>query len=73
MIAMDITAHARILPLNDPDGALAFYPDTLRSEVRNDIGYGGIRWITASQARRFPGFPFAFAQKNTPERCDPQC
>jgi uncharacterized glyoxalase superfamily protein PhnB len=43
---MDITIHATFLPHDDPDAALAFYRDTLGFEVRNDVGYGGVRWIT---------------------------
>jgi uncharacterized glyoxalase superfamily protein PhnB len=43
---MDITIHATYLPHNDPDAALAFYRDTLGFEVRNDVGYQGMRWIT---------------------------
>jgi predicted enzyme related to lactoylglutathione lyase len=46
MTAMDITIHASFLPQDDPDAALAFYRDTLGFEVRNDVGYGGMRWIT---------------------------
>jgi uncharacterized glyoxalase superfamily protein PhnB len=42
----DITIHASFLPHNDPDAALAFYRDTLGFEVRNDVGYNGMRWIT---------------------------
>lgn len=43
---MEITIHASYLPQDDPDAALAFYRDTLGFEVRNDVGYGGMRWIT---------------------------
>src|SRR5512134_3362655 len=43
---MDITIHASFLPHSDPDASLAFYRDTLGFEVRNDVGYGGMRWIT---------------------------
>jgi uncharacterized glyoxalase superfamily protein PhnB len=43
---MDITIHSSFLPHNDPDAALAFYRDTLGFEVRNDVGYSGMRWIT---------------------------
>ena len=43
---MDITIHASFLPHDDPDAALTFYRDTLGFEVRNDVGYGGMRWIT---------------------------
>ena len=40
---MDITIHASFLPHNDPDASLVFYRDTLGFEVRNDVGYGGMR------------------------------
>jgi len=43
---MDITISASFLPHDDPDAALAFYRDMLGFEVRNDVGYGGLRWIT---------------------------
>jgi catechol 2,3-dioxygenase-like lactoylglutathione lyase family enzyme len=43
---MDITIHMTFLPQTDPDASLAFYRDTLGFEVRNDVGYGGMRWIT---------------------------
>jgi catechol 2,3-dioxygenase-like lactoylglutathione lyase family enzyme len=43
---MDITIHGTFLPHDDPDEALAFYRDTLGFEVRDDVGYGGMRWIT---------------------------
>jgi catechol 2,3-dioxygenase-like lactoylglutathione lyase family enzyme len=43
---MDITINASFLPQDDPDAALAFYRDTLGFELRNDVGYGGLRWIT---------------------------
>jgi predicted enzyme related to lactoylglutathione lyase len=50
MTAMDITIHASFLPQDDPDAALAFYRDTLGFEVRGDVGYGGMRWITVGPA-----------------------
>ena len=50
MIAMDLTIHTAFLPHTDPDAALAFYRDTLGFEVRNDVGYGGMRWITVGPA-----------------------
>lgn len=43
---MDITIHYSFLPHTDPDASLAFYRDTLGFEVRNDVGYEGMRWIT---------------------------
>ena len=53
MTSMDITINASFLPQDDPDAALAFYRDTLGFEVRNDVGYGGLRWITVGP----PGQP----------------
>ncbi|MCP2294177.1 putative conserved protein PhnB, glyoxalase superfamily [Nocardia amikacinitolerans] len=47
---MDISILASFLPQNDPDAALAFYRDTLGFEVRNDVGYNGMRWITVGPA-----------------------
>ena len=43
---MNITIHYAFLPQTDPEAALAFYRDTLGFEVRNDVGYDGMRWIT---------------------------
>jgi catechol 2,3-dioxygenase-like lactoylglutathione lyase family enzyme len=48
--AMDITIHASMLPQDDPEASLAFYRDTLGFEVRNDVGYGQMRWITVGPA-----------------------
>ena len=47
---MDITIHATFLPHNDPEVSLAFYRDTLGFEVRNDVGYNGMRWLTVGPA-----------------------
>jgi predicted enzyme related to lactoylglutathione lyase len=47
---MDITIHASFLPHSDPDASLVFYRDTLGFEVRNDVGYNGMRWITVGPA-----------------------
>jgi catechol 2,3-dioxygenase-like lactoylglutathione lyase family enzyme len=50
MTPMDITIHQVYLPQDDPDAALAFYRDTLGFEVRNDVDYRGLRWITVGPA-----------------------
>jgi uncharacterized glyoxalase superfamily protein PhnB len=50
---MDITIYSAFLPQDDPDAALAFYRDTLGFEVRNDVGYNGMRWLTVGP----PGQP----------------
>jgi len=50
MTAMDLTIHFTFLPHDDPDASLAFYRDTLGFEVRNDVRYGGMSWITVGPA-----------------------
>jgi catechol 2,3-dioxygenase-like lactoylglutathione lyase family enzyme len=47
---MDITIHSSFLPQDDPNAALAFYRDTLGFEVRNNVEYGGLHWITVGHA-----------------------
>ena len=47
---VNITIQSTFLPHDDPDAALAFYRDILGFEVRNDVGYGGMRWITVGPA-----------------------
>lgn len=53
MTAMDITIHSSFLPHTDPEASLAFYRDVLGFEVRLDVGYDGMRWITVGP----PGQP----------------
>ena len=50
MTVMDLTMHASFLPHDDPDASMAFYRDTLGFEVRNDVEYGGLHWITVGPA-----------------------
>jgi uncharacterized glyoxalase superfamily protein PhnB len=47
---MNITIHASMLPHLDADASIAFYRDTLGFEVRNDVEYGGMHWITVGPA-----------------------
>jgi catechol 2,3-dioxygenase-like lactoylglutathione lyase family enzyme len=47
---MDITIHSTFLPHDDPNASLAFYRDTLGFEVRNDVEYRGMHWITVGPA-----------------------
>lgn len=47
---MSIVIQATFLPHSDPDASLAFYRDILGFEVRNDVGYAGMRWITVGPA-----------------------
>ena len=57
---MDITINASFLPHNDPEATLAFYRDALGFEVRNDVGYGGMHWITVGPAGQ-PGTSIVLA------------
>jgi catechol 2,3-dioxygenase-like lactoylglutathione lyase family enzyme len=50
---MDITIHTSFLPHTDPEASLAFYRDTLGFEVRGDVAYGDLHWITVGA----PGQP----------------
>lgn len=43
---MTITVHSSFLPHLDPEASVAFYRDVLGFEVRQDVGYGDMRWIT---------------------------
>src|SRR5437667_8871561 len=50
MAGMDITIHACFLPHDDPEASLGFYRDLLGFEVRMDVEYGGMHWITVGPA-----------------------
>jgi len=39
--SIDLGIHVK-----DPEKSLAFYRDTLGFELRQDVGYGGMRWLT---------------------------
>ncbi|WP_433795773.1 VOC family protein [Actinoplanes sp. CA-252034] len=41
-----LVIHSAFLPADDPEKSLEFYRDGLGFEVRNDVGYGDMRWIT---------------------------
>ena len=53
MSDMDITIYSSFLPHDDAEAALAFYRDVLGFEVRLDVGYENMRWITVGP----PGQP----------------
>jgi Glyoxalase/Bleomycin resistance protein/Dioxygenase superfamily len=50
MTAMDLTIHASFLPHDDPEVWLALWRDLLGLEVGNDVGHGGMGWITVGPA-----------------------
>jgi predicted enzyme related to lactoylglutathione lyase len=41
-----ITILNSFLPHNDRDASVAFYRDALGFEIRNDVGYNGMHWLT---------------------------
>jgi catechol 2,3-dioxygenase-like lactoylglutathione lyase family enzyme len=43
---MSIELSQCFLAVHEPDEALAFYRDILGLEVRNDVAFEGMRWIT---------------------------
>jgi predicted enzyme related to lactoylglutathione lyase len=45
---MDIKISQCFIAVDDHDKALAFYRDALGLEVRNDVAYEGMRWVTVA-------------------------
>jgi catechol 2,3-dioxygenase-like lactoylglutathione lyase family enzyme len=43
---MDIKLSHCFIAVDDHDKALGFYRDVLGLEVRNDVGFEGMRWVT---------------------------
>jgi predicted enzyme related to lactoylglutathione lyase len=43
---MDIQLSSCFIAVDDHDKALGFYRDTLGLQVRNDVSYEGMRWVT---------------------------
>ncbi|MER6834871.1 VOC family protein [Streptomyces cellulosae] len=46
--ATDVRLAQCFVAVDDHDKALAFYCDVLGFEVRNDVGYEGMRWVTVA-------------------------
>jgi catechol 2,3-dioxygenase-like lactoylglutathione lyase family enzyme len=61
---MDLTIQASFLPHDDSEASLAFWRDALGFEVRNDVGYGKLRWITVGPADQ-PGTSILLAPPAT--------
>jgi uncharacterized glyoxalase superfamily protein PhnB len=49
---MDININVTFLPHTDPEASLAFYRDTLGFELRKDVGYENMRWLTLGPVGR---------------------
>jgi uncharacterized glyoxalase superfamily protein PhnB len=47
---MDISINASFLPHLDAEASLAFYRDALGFELRKDVGYADMRWLTVGPA-----------------------
>ncbi len=47
---MTIKIQNTFLPHTNADESLAFYRDVLGFELRNDVGYGDMRWLTIGSA-----------------------
>lgn len=47
---MQITIYQTMLPHDDADATLAFYRDALGFELRNDVEYNGMHWLTLGPA-----------------------
>ncbi|MFF2778969.1 VOC family protein [Streptomyces sp. NPDC058052] len=43
---MDINLHQCFLAVDDHEAALGFYRDALGFEIRKDVDFGGMRWVT---------------------------
>ncbi len=63
---MDITIANAFLPHTDRDASLAFYRDLLGFEVRKEVGYNGMYWITVGHPDQ-PGISLVL----TPPAADP--
>ena len=65
MTGMDITIHQTMLPHDDPDASMSFYRDTLGFEVRGDVEYGGMHWITVGPPNQ-PGTSSSCTRRQRP-------
>jgi len=63
---MDITIYSAFLPHTDRDAAVEFYCDKLGMDLRNDVGYNGMHWLTVGPADQ-PGTCLVL----TPPAADP--
>lgn len=43
---MDVKLAQCFIAVDDHDKAIAFYRDVLGMEIRNDVGFEGMRWVT---------------------------
>uniref|UniRef100_A0AAU2K352 VOC family protein n=1 Tax=Streptomyces sp. NBC_00049 TaxID=2903617 RepID=A0AAU2K352_9ACTN len=49
---MNINLSQCFIAVDDHDKAIAFYRDVLGLEVRNDVGFEGMRWVTVGSPRQ---------------------
>ncbi|MDL4775815.1 MULTISPECIES: VOC family protein [Thermomonosporaceae] len=63
---MDIELSQCFIAVDDHDAALVFYRDVLGLEMRNDVGFEGMRWVTVGSPSQ-PGVEIVLE----PPVCDP--
>ena len=63
---MDISIYSAFLPHLDRDASVAFYCDLLGFDLRNDVGYNGMHWLTVGPPDQ-PGVNLVL----TPPAADP--
>ncbi len=63
---MELSIHYAFLPHSDKEASLAFYRDLLGFEVRNEVGYNDLVWLTLGHPRQ-PGTSLVL----TPPAVDP--
>ena len=66
MSVMELSIHTAFLPHTDRDAAVDFYCDKLGMDLRNDVGYNGMHWLTVGPADQ-PGTSLVL----TPPAADP--
>ena len=64
---MDIELSTCFIAVDDHDKALAFYRDVLGLEVRNDVGFEGMRWVPSGR-RRSPASRSSSSRPSRTER-----
>ncbi len=62
---MDINVSHCFIAVDDHDEALAFYHGVLGLEVRNDVSFEGMRWVTVGSPAQ-PGLDIVLAASADP-------
>lgn len=65
-----ITILASFLPHTDRDATVGFWQDALGFEVRKDVGYGGMHWLTIGSAAQPDTAIVFYPPQSTPDLSD---